>query len=361
MPTANPNPLRLVGLARCLAGTWFVASAIASLDDLEYLLGQVTRLLHGDIGGTSAPIRSLLLLLLAAALLGLGVTMFARGLRWMRRRATGGPSPLASAEVLPVLAERRLPAYGPTPIPLPQPLRRWLEDDLGRITAWRRDLLGAAVRAVARATAIALGFVASWLIVSLAVPTEPRGPFPLGFVVFFPFVAAVWASLALLLIGSEWPRAEAIEMPVVVSVPGDEPGRVIESPPGLVGREPPGLGTAIALAGVAAQCLLPTWWSLGDLDYPHLTTTIIRHLGAIAAGILFYRLGGRMIAAGAELLRRVQYDSIVVILDPTTSGKTARAAAVRTESRDPDGERQIVSAVGGPHTREAARKLLLLH
>ncbi len=361
MHAPSANPLRLIGFARCLAGAWFIATAISMLRDYDYLLPQAERLFRGEMGGTSAPIRSLLVLILAVVILVTGIRVLVRAVRWLRRRTGVAPAPLTTDEVATTLREHRLPAFAPGLPRPPWPIRPWLEDDLGRIAGWRRDMLATAVRTLARTTTLALLIAAGWLVAASVAPSESLGPFPFRFVILYPFVASVWASLALLLIEPAWPRVESVELPVPVPLPGDEPDQVIESAPELVGREPPALGTTIALIGVATQCLLVAWWQLGTLDYPHLAITIGRHLGAIIGGALFFVLGGRMITAGTDLIRRVQYDSIVAMLDRVSGDRTARAAAVRTESRDPDGERYIVSAVGGAHAREAARKLLLLH
>lgn len=359
MRTPVPNPLRLIGLARCLAGAWFIASAIATLRLAGVYGPLAARLFRGEIGGTDAPIRSLLVLVLAVIMLMLGIMMIARGLRWYRHAPAGEAAPLDRDEVMAALTEHRLPAYGPGRVPPRWPLRTWLGDEMGRITGWRRDLVGDAARQLARATMIALGVTMCWLVISLAVPDRFLGPFPFTFVIVLPFMAAVWASLALLLVGSPGPRIESVELPV--PIPRDAPGQVIESRPDMVGREPPALGTAIALLGVVTQSLLPSWWTLETISYPLLATSLIRFIGSIIGGVLFLQLGNRMIVAGAELLRRVQHDSTVILIAAAPGGLIAHAAAVRTESRDPGGERQIVSAVAGAHAREAARKLLLLH
>lgn len=353
MASTLPNPLRFIGLGRALAGCWFVATAASRLGDASFLVPQAGRLLEGDIGGTDAPIRALLVLLLIPAMLLLGTTMIARGVRWTRRVPANEPAPLDPEDVAAVLRERRLPAYEAATVQQPWPVRGWLGEELGRMSGWRRDLLATAARTFHRAAGLALlALIVPWL-AGLIIAGDILGPLPLRFVLIFPFAAAIWVALSLLLVGSEWPRIEVAELPVATRTPDAE--RFLESPPVLLGREPPAIGTAIAIVGVATQCALLSWWTLDTISYPHLATSIVRHLGAIVGGVLFYALGARMVEAGSELLRRVQYDSVVVSVD---GAGLARGAEVRTESRDPDGERQIIAAVGSAHAREAARGLL---
>lgn len=353
MPTSHPNPLRLIGLARMAAGAGFVVTAVLRLPDAQFLVPHAGRLFSGDLGGTDAPIRAFFELLLIPTMLSLGIAMVVRGARWMRRQPVQGPVPLSPDEVTAVLMERRLPAYEAATLRQPWPLRSWLDEELGRVTGWRRDLIAQASRSFIRAVGLALLVLLVSTAAAYAVPGDVLGPLPLRFVLVYPFAAAVWAALTLLLIGSAWPRVEVIDLPVADPAPTTE--QLLESPPAFISREPPALGTAIALTGVATQCALLSWWTLDTISYPHLATSVTRHLGTIIGGVLFFVLGARMVTAGTELLRRVQYDSVAVWLG---GAGEARGAEIRTESRDPGGDRRIISAVASAHAREAALELL---
>jgi hypothetical protein len=100
------------------------------------------------------------------------------------------------------------------------------------------------------------------------------------------------------------------------------------------------------------------WWELSPIDYPLPATSIIRHAGSIAGGVLFFVVGGRMVVAATKLLLVFRYESTLVLIDTDGHGMVARAAAVRTESLGPMGPRHIVAAVGGSYVRESAQSLI---
>ncbi len=361
MSARRPNPLRILGMARCLTGAWFVASAATLGRDREYLLDQAGRLFRGDLGATDAPVRSALVLGIAILLLVLGLTQLVRGARWMRRVMIPEerPAPLSLEEVVAVLGERRLASHDPGDTPPPALLQRALGDELGRITRWRRTLIVEAVRATGRAMLVVALVAIAWLATAPIRPRPFLGPFPGWFVVLYPTVAAAWAGLTLLLLGENHPRHEWVDLPHAGrSGAADAPPRFTESRPTLLGWEPRGLGTALGLAGILTQCLLVAWWHLGTISYPLLATSIVRHVGSIVGGVLFFLLGERIVAAATELLTRVQYDSVVVLVVRAGPAWVARAAEVRTESRGPSGPRQIIATVGGAHVRATAPALV---
>ena len=361
--TSIPNPLRILGLARILAGAWFVAAGVATLRHYHDLMPGVARLLAGEIGATDAPIRSLLALTTAVILIAIGPVLVAKGLAWMRRLPLPpqGPAAIEPDEVVATLRRHQLPAYADGPTEPYWPLRRWLAEDLAGITGWRREIVSQGVRVFVRSCGPILALSLVCLALSHVTADGLVGPFPAGFVTLLPFVTAIWAGLTLLLIAPNGLRIESVEFPLPA---GAEDGReppaeeITESRPRMLGREPAALGMTLGITGVAVQCLMLSWWNLSYVGYPLLATSIVRHLGSIAGGILFFVLGNRMVTAAAELLPHYQYDSILVLIDDTGHGAMARAAGVRTESRGLTGPRHVLAAVGGVHVRESAQRLI---
>ena len=318
MSVSIPSPLRILGLARILAGAWFIASGAATLRQRTYLIPQAKRLFGGDIGATDAPVRALIVLMAAVMLVLVGLVLIVKGIGW---------------------------------------IRRLLSDELEEMPWWRRDILDRGVRALVRACGGALVLAGCCLALPWFTADDLLGPFPAGFVTVLPLVTAVWAVLGLMLLGSDGPRIEPFEWRLPAragssQAPGDGP--IIESRPRLLQRMPDAVGLALGAVGVLVQCLMLSWWDLSPLGFPLVATSIIRHTGSIAGGILFFVLGDRMLTAAAELLLRFRYESLLILIDGTRDGMVARAAALRTESRGLTGSRYILAAVGGPHVRESA-------
>jgi hypothetical protein len=182
-----------------------------------------------------------------------------------------------------------------------------------------------------------------------------------GFVIVLPVVTAIGAVLVLLLIAPNAPRIESIEFPLPARPgSGREPGaeQIIESRPRILNREPSGLGITLGVTGVAVQCLMLAWWNLSPIGYPLLATSVLRHAGSIAGGVLFFVLGHRMVTAAAELLLRFPYNSIIVLINDTVRGAVAHATAARTEGRGLAGPRRVVAAVAGTDVRGSAQSLI---
>jgi hypothetical protein len=357
-----PNPLRIIGLSRILAALWFVVTGVRMLRQFKYLLPQAARLFRGDIGATDAPIRSLLLLLLAVAILVIGPVLAVKGWRWLHRLPLPpeGPAAIDPDEVVAVLRRHELPAYAERVAEPHRQLPRWLAAELADMTTWRRDIVRSAVRAFTRSCGLALVVAAVCVVLGLVTTDELLGPFPGSFVVFLPLVTAFWAGLALTLVPSHGPRVESLEFSVRTDRELDrQPGEaaIIESAPRMLQREPPGSGLALGITGVAVQCFLLGWWNLSPVGFPLIATSIIRHIGSIAGGILFFAVGDRMVKAGAESLLRFRYDSVLVLIQQGDGGRVARAAEIRSESRGLTGPRHVVAAVGGPYARESAERL----
>lgn len=357
--TSIPNPFRFLGLARILAGAWFISTGAATLRQYHDLLPQAERLLSADRGTTGIPLWALLTLLTAAILVVIGFALAARGVAWLRRvrLPEDGPAPIARDEVLAALRNRQLPAFGEGPKPAYRLVRRWLADESADMTWWRREVLSDGVRAFARSCLFAVILAA----VCVAVPRirydDPFGPFPTGFVFMLPFVTAVWAVFGLMLIGSMGPRVESEQLPLPTrSAPGAE--RIIETPPNRLDRESPALALMLGTTGIAVQCLLLRWWQLSPVDYPLRATAIVRHAGTIAGGLVFFVVGARMVAAATRMLRICRHESMLVLIDADGPGTVARAAAVRTESLGLTGPRHIVASVGGAFVRESAAALI---
>ncbi len=354
-----PNPLRLLGLTRILAGGWFIASGVATLRQYPDLVPQAERLFGGDIGATDAPIRALLVLVLAAGLVLLGPVLIVKGIRWMRRLPLPpeGPTSLTRDEVAATLRQHQLPAYAVRPAEPIWPLRRLLSDDLAEMPWWRRDILEVGVRAFVRSCGGALVLAGAWLALPLLSTDDLLGPFPMVFVILLLFVTAIWAALALLLIPSDGLRIESVELPLSAGAASRQALRaeqIHEVRPLMLPREIDGPGVTLGMLGVMVQCLMLSWWELSPIGFPLLATSIIRHAGSIAGGILFFVLGDRMLTAAAELLRRWRYESLLILIDDVGDGMVARAAAIRSESRGLTGPRHILAAVGGPHVRDSA-------
>lgn len=357
-----PNPLRALGLARVLAGVWFVLNGAATLRQYRDLVPQARRLFSGDVGATDAPIRSLLALILAALLIPIGLVLTMAGLRWLRRLRPPpeGPAAIGRDEVIAALCRHQLLAYADGPEKPYWLLRRWLAEELADLPGWRREIVSRAVRMFVLSCECVVLLAVPILAVQLTTDNL-LGPFPTAFVAVLPFVTALAAVLALLLIASHTPRIESVEFPLPIGVDAhrDPPAeQIIESRPRLLKSESPVLGITLGVIGVAVQCLILWWWNLSYLGYPMLATSIIRDAGAISAGILFLVLGNRMVTMAAELLLRFQYDSILVLVDPASQGPVVRAAAARTESRGLAGPRRLVAVVGGSYARESAERLL---
>jgi hypothetical protein len=358
LSSSIPNPLRILGLARVLAGAWFVATGIATLRQHRDLVPQAARLFGPDSGTTGAPLRALLMLVLAIVLVSIGLVLAAKGLVWMRR-VSPRPEAIERDEVIATLRHRQLLAYADGPVAPHWSLRRWLADPLADMTWWRRDITSRGVRAFVRSGALVIVVAVGCIALPRLMTDDLVGPFPTSFVITLPFVTAIWAVLGLMLIGSSGPRIESEELPLQA---GADPGRdlredrIIESRPVMLDREPPGLGLTLGVTGVAVQCLMLRWWNLSPIDYPQRATSILRHAGSIAGGAVFFVVGGRMVAAAAKQLLVFRYESMLILIDP---GIVARAAAIRTESLGLTGPRHVVAAVGGSYVRESALSLIL--
>ena len=326
-----PNPLRALGLARVLAGGVFVAAGAATLRQYGDLVPQAERLLGSDGGTTGAPLRSLLMLLLAIVLVATGLVLAARGIAWIRRvrLSEEAPATIAPAEVIATLRDRRLPAFADGTTPPYWPLRRWLPDEMAALTWWRRDIASGGVRALVRSSAVAIAVAAGCVAMPRIMTDDLIGPFPTGFVLLLPFVTAIWAVLGLMLIGSGGPRVESMELPVPTGVGQRRilrEGQIIESSPHRLDRESPGLALTLGATGIAVQCLMPWWWNLSPIDYPLRATSIVRHAGSIAGGIVLFAVGGRMLAAAARLLLLCRYESTLILID---GGSRARSPGPR--------------------------------
>ncbi len=357
-----PNPLRTVGVAYIVASGWFIASGAATLREYDYLLTQIARLFAGKMGATDAPLRALLVLLSAVALVLLGFRLLVVGLRWRRRLhlPAEGPAALARSEVVAALRHHTLPAYESGPTESDSLLQRWLTDERGAMTRWRRELLGRGVRIMVWSCVLVLAISALWLLTRFLAPEDWLGPFPTSFVVLLPFISATWVILAFLVIPAERLRVESMELVLparVEVIRGDAEEAILESRPRLLDYSS-GLTNMLGLTGVAVQCLTPVCWDLSHIGYPLLATSILRHTGAIVGGVVFYHLGRWIVRAAAELSRYFRYDSTVVVIDGVGDEIVARAAAIRTEGRALTGPRHVIAAVGSAYVRESALALL---
>ncbi len=356
------NPLRFLGLGRVAAGCWISAAGVMTLLQYQDFVPQAQRLFGGDPGTTDAPIRALLTLVVSAALIPIGFVLIAKGIGWMRRLQlpATGPAALARDEVVATLVKRQAPAFGDGAAQPYWPLRRWLADQLADLTWWHRDVMSRSVQGFVRSCAFALLLGVGYVVRPMLTNDDWTGPFPTGFVVMLIFVTAIWAALGLMLISSSGPRVESTEFqlpqrPENRQAPTHD---VLESRPEMLQREPPGLGLTMGFVGIAAQCCLPTWWTLSPIGFPMLATSVIRHSAAIAGGILFFALGHRMVGSAAELLLHFRYTSTLVFIENTGQGLVGRTAAIRTDSRGLTGPRHIVATVVASDVREKAQRLM---
>ena len=255
------NPLRFLGVGRIVAGGWIAAAGAMTLLQYKDFLPQAQRLFGGDPGTTDAPIRSLLTLITGALLIPVGLMLMAKGIVWIRRLHLphDGPAPLTHEEVMATLIRRQPPAFGVGPAQPNWLLRRWLPDQLADLTWWHRDVMSRSVRSFARACSFALLLGVVFLVRPLLTYDNWLGPFPTSFVVMLIFVTAIWASLGLMLISSNGPRIESMELALPKRADNDGQDNVIESVPEMLQRDPPGLGLVMGFVGIAVQCLLPTW------------------------------------------------------------------------------------------------------
>jgi hypothetical protein len=346
-----------------VAGVWFIASGVAMLRQYTYLVPQAKRLLAGDIGATDAPVRALFVLVLGVGLVLLGPVLIGKGITWLRRLRLppDGPMAIAQDEAIAVLRHHELPSYAAKPPEPNWPLRHLLRDELAELPWWRRDMLDSGVRTFVRSCGAALLLAACWLGISRVAADDVLGPFPVGFVTVLPLVTGIWAALVLLLIAANGQRAESVELPVPTQV-GSGPvlhvDRIIENRPLLLPRTLDWLGVTLGLLGLTVQCLILSWWDLSLVSFPLLATSIIRHTGSMAGGLLFFVLGDRMLTTAGTLLQNFRYDSFLVLIDGASGGTVARAAAIRTESVGLTGPRHILAAVGGPRARESALSMI---
>lgn len=361
LPGSIPNPLRVLGLARVLAGVWFVVTGVATLRQYNDLVPQAARLFGTDSGTTGAPMHALLMLVAASVLVVIGLVLAAKGFVWMRRvpLPREGPAAIERDDVVATLRHRQLLAYGDGPVAPYWPLRRWLADPLADMPWWRRDITSSGVRAFVRSCGLVIMLAVGCVVLPTIMTDDLVGPFPTTFVITLPFVTAIWAVLGLMLIGSGGPRIESEDLPLEAGAEyrrNLQEEQFIESRPAILDREPPGLALTLGATGVAVQCLMLWWWNLSPIDYPLRATTIIRHAGSIAGGGVFFVVGGRMVVAAVKLLLVFRYESMLVLVD---QGTVARAAAVRTVSLGLTGSRHVVAAVGGSYVREIAQTLIL--
>ncbi|HEX3927308.1 MAG TPA: hypothetical protein VHW65_04875 [Gemmatimonadales bacterium] len=359
------NPLRIPGLARIAVGAWFIVSGVRTPLRDDYLIPQAERLFNGNPGTTDAPLRALVSLVLAAALLPIGLALIAKGVRWTRRLPlpATGPQPITPEEAVAVLVRREPPAFGDDPTAPYWVLRRFLADQLPDLTWWRRDLVGRGTRAFVRACGLATMVGVLDFALPYITPIDLLGPFPTSFMALLLFVTATWAALGLLLIPSDGPRIESF----VFALPHRAEGRadpvrgpVIESDPTLLDREGSGLGVTLGILGALVQCLTVSWWTLSFIGYPHIATSITRHAESIAGGIVFLVLGERMLQSAAEMLLYFRYASTLVLVEENGEPGVGHGALVRTESKGLDGPRRVVAAVAGIHARESVEALMTL-
>lgn len=353
------SPVRALGAARIVAGGWLVATGAITLGHVGDLLPQAERLFTGDAGTTDGPLRSLLTLITAPVLLAVGVALITKGLRWRRRLELAPAAPLDRDDVVATLVNREPPAYGNGPVPAYWLLRRWLSGQLADLTWWRRDLMSRGVKAFVRSC----GFTIAIVIVHFARPyllsDDLFGPFPLGFVTVLLAATGLWAALGLMLIASNGPRIESFEFPLPEQI---APGEVIESPPRLLDPESPALGLTLGIVGLGVQCMMASWWKLSFVGYPLMATSIIRHAGSLAGGIVLFLLGSRMVAAAAALLMTFRYESTLVYTGADTSAaRIGHGAAVRTERVGLGASRQLTMAVSGANARDDVDSLLGAH
>ncbi|HEY4321336.1 MAG TPA: hypothetical protein VGM77_09185 [Gemmatimonadales bacterium] len=353
------NPLRLLGVARVVAGAWFVADGAITLSHFRDLVPQAQRLFAGDAGTTDAPIRSLLTLILAAVIILIGVTLIAQGLGWIRRQPVppSGPRALDLEEVSATLTRLQAPAFGAGPTAPYWLFRRWLSEQLEDVTWWQREVMSKGVRAFLRACGFSFVLSVCCLSFPFLTATDYLGPFPLTFVALLLAVTLLWAVLSLMLIPSSGRRIESFTFPLARSLSGMRDvraGHVVESPPALLEPEPAVVGVVLGIVGVGVQCLLLGWWNLSLIGYPLLATSIIRHTASIATGIVFFVLGARMVTAAAALLLVFRYESQVVLVQDSGSGAIGYAAAIRSESSGLTGPRHVIAAVDSADVRDMA-------
>jgi hypothetical protein len=353
----------VLGAARVLAGAWFVATGAATLCQYHDLLPRAERLFGSDSGTTGAPIRALLMLVIAIVLVLIGLVLAAKGFAWMRRvpLPQEGPAAIERDEVVATLRHHQLLAYADGPVVPYWPLRRWLADELADMTWWRREIMSRGVRAFVRSCGVVIVLAVCCLVLPAIMTDDLIGPFPTSFVIVLPLVTALWAVLGLMLLGSAGPRIESAEFSSAAGAAQNRDRReeeFIETRPNRLDREAPALGLTLGTTGVAVQCLMLGWWSLLRIDYPLQATSIIRHAGSIAGGLVFFVVGGRMVAAATNLLLVFRYESMLLLIDADGHGMVARAAAVRTESLGLLGPRHVVAAVGGSYVRESAESLI---
>jgi hypothetical protein len=361
MSQSIPNPLRLLGVARIVAGAALIFAAISNVRDLQLLMMQAGRLFGGDPGSTDAPLRSLLTIIVAALQAIIGLVLVILGARWLPslRFPATGPTPIDANESKAILESRHATAFDSGPAPIFRPLERMLSDQLADATWWRRELIERGVRFFARAVGVALIIT----IVCVAVPQiahkDLLGPFPVAFVGMLLFFGLMYAALTLMLLPSNGPRIESMEIPIAGSGPvlaTLTPGDIVESPPRFLNVEPASIGNTIGLLGVGTQLALIAWWKLSPISYPLMATSIIRFAGAIIGGLEFLFIGSKITTTGAALLRTFYYESTLIMVDPARPS-VAHAAIARSESRGVAGPRHVVSAVAGPDVVDAVRAL----
>lgn len=361
-----PHPLRVLGVARLFAGALFVADGVSTLLRARVLVPQVVRLVRSGPNGSDASIRALLILITAVIFLGIGVRLLRRSLGWVRPFSlpAEGPPPIERDEVILALRQHRLNTLAERSSRFPWPFRIWLTPELAGTPHWRREQLRRGFRAVVTACGVVMLLALAYLVGSLITDHDLFGPFPATFALLFPAIAAAWTWAAYLLIAQERPRVETFEFALPeheFATPIPSEGRIFETPPRRLSTEPFRPAVTLGIVGVLAQCFLLSWWSLVQESHPQLVTALLRDVGFLGGGVFFFLLGRRMVEAAASILLRIQYDSTLVLVEPTDRGLIAVAAEIRSETRGGSGTRHILAAVAGAHARDTAPALVRQH
>ncbi len=257
-----PHPLRMLGIARIIAGAAFVYTGVISLLDYPFLVPQAAEL-FGDRGSTDAPLRALLTLSTAAIEVLIGLVLVAISIKWLGSLSlpSSGPAPIAADEVTAILSTRHASAFGDGLTPPHWLLRGPLSDQLADAPWWNRDLMSAGARAFARGWVMFATIAACYLLVHVFTANDLLGPVPTAFVVVLIVVTAMWAVLALMLIPSHGPRIESMNIALSAADVARRPlrpGEIIESAPKLLRPASPALGRTLGILGVATQSA-PCW------------------------------------------------------------------------------------------------------
>lgn len=430
------NPLEPYGRSRLAVGTvHVVAGAFTAVSLYPEVRSLFAAIAYGSL--SLQPAFDGVRAIVGAVLCVRGARMMSQGIGGVTRMVipSTAPAELTVKEAEGALMRRELGAFRAEPGLALRTLRSWFPTHLTLLTPRLRTVLDAGLAELGRFGRIALILAAAFVALH-TFPSLNRTLFagalpsvPWSFVAVFGGAAALHAWLVMRALPREAARTEVREFRCAVRGGGDPsllahglqqalaairvsdalPNRgresgfalqqggvrdagafegrlLIETQPRFTAMADAPSARPLLAAGSIVQLLALFWW----LGVPETPATLITGMNAGFATSLVYggqlvgasllgRIGARMVASGAELLRRFRFESLAVVLD--VRGTFARShlrvgkgmydsietdnlvvrsdvcvsgwcAALLTESREPLDERYVVGMLANERAAE---------